>query len=338
MQVRGVIKIPTPQLPPSPPTLPPVPAPIFDYIIDIYADKVVVADSYGNTVAVLSTVSDLNSWLSSVRGKRIRINAHVEVYDTLLLTSNEYWIFGEWIHSSIYLLDKDITIYSFTNLADFLMKNFIDNAPPPDYTERDISGFKLFAPYADLNISAPMGTTLSDIMINVGRTSHSTLHGIDGDIHIMGSNIYITNSKLRNAVILAHYLGLEAACNQGYEGSWFIVSLQDTERSNISTRDCGWVTSYLRFVRIVNVGANSITNLFLEIPDTWGGTVTVDGIYTLSGDTISALNPAPSGITYQIDPNQKAIVITNSTPNDYTLVIIYTWTEPQVPFGNQGVY
>jgi hypothetical protein len=326
--VRGVIKIPTPQLPPSPPTLPPAPAPIFDYIIDIYADKVVVTDSYGSTVAVLSTVSDLNSWLSNVRGKRIKINAHVEVYDTLFLTGNEYWIFGEWIHSNIYLLDKDITIYSFTNLADALMRNFIDNAPPPDHAERDISGFKLFAPYADLYISAPEGSMLSDVMINVGRTSHSTLHGIDGDIHIMGSNIYITNSKLRNAVIIAHYLGLEAACNQGYEGSWFIVSLQDTELINVSTVDCGLVTSYLRFIRIVNVGANSTTNLFLEIPDTWGGTVTVDGIYTLSGNTISALNPAPSGITYQIDPNQKAIVITNSTPNDHTLVIIYTWTEP----------
>jgi hypothetical protein len=332
--VRGVIKLPILQ----PPAVPPALTPLFDYIIDIYADKVVITDSHGNTVATLSTVSDLNSWLSSIRGKRIRINAHVEVYDTLLLTGNEYWIFGEWIHSYIYLLDKNITIYSFTNLADALMRNFIDNAPPPDYTGRDISGFKLFAPYADLYISAPSGSMSNDVMINVGRTSHSTLQGIDGDIHIMGSNIYITNSKLRNAVILAHYLGLDAVYSQGYEGSWFIVSLQDTELSNVSTRDCGWVTSYLRFIRSVDVEANSTADLPLEIPDTWGGTVVVDGIYTLSGDTISALNPAPSGITYQIDPNQKAIVITNNTPNSYTLVIIYTWMEPQVPFGYRGVY
>jgi hypothetical protein len=125
---------------------------------------------------------------------------------------------------------------------------------------------------------------------------------------------------------------LDTVYGQNYEGSWFIVSLQDTRLNNVSTRYCGWVSSYLRFLRSVRVGANSTVTLSLEIPDTWGGMVVVDGIYVPSGDTISAFNPVPSEITYQIDPNQKAIVITNNTSNSYTLVVIYTWMEPRVIF------
>jgi hypothetical protein len=136
----------------------------------------------------------------------------------------------------------------------------------------------------------------------------------------------------RNAVILAHYLDLNTVYSQNHKGLWFIVSLQDTRLNNVSTRYCGWVSSYLRFIRFVNVGANSTVTLPLEIPDTRSGIVVVDRIYVLSGDTISAFNPAPSEITYQIDPNQKAIVITNNTPNSYTLVVIYTWMKPQVLF------
>jgi hypothetical protein len=319
------------QLPIAPaPAVPAMPA--FDYIVDIYSDRIVITASDGSTTT-LNTISDFNNWLNNVRGKKIRINAHIEVYDTLFITSNEYWIFGEWIHSYIYLLDKDIAIYSFTNLADALMNNYIDNTPPPDYQNRDISGFKLFAPYADLNIFAHKGSMLSDVMINVGYTFQSFLYGIDGDIHIMGSLISIMNSRLRNAVILAHYLDLDTVYGQNYEGSWFIVSMQDTRLNNVSTRGCGWVSSYLRFLRFVDVGANSTVTLPLEIPDTWGGIVVVDGIYVPNGDTISAFNPAPSGITYQIDLNRKAIVITNNTSNSYTLVVIYTWMEPQVTIG-----
>jgi hypothetical protein len=212
------------------------------------------------------------------------------------------------------------------------MKNYIDNAPPPDYQKRDISGFKLFAPYADLNIFAPEGSMLSDVMINVGYTDQSFIYGIDGDIHITGSIIDIMNSKLRNAVILANNLTLNTVYGQNYEGSWLIVSLQNTKLNNVSTKYCGWVSSYLRFLRSVSVGANSTVTLPLEIPDTWGGMVVVDGIYVPSGGTISAYNPVPSGITYQIDPNQKAIVITNNTSNSYTIVVIYTWIEPRVIF------
>jgi hypothetical protein len=331
--MRGVIKIPTPQLSPLPPTPPSVPTPVFDYIIDIYADKVVVTDSYGNTVATLNTVNDLNSWLSNIRGKRIKINAHVEVYDALFLTSNEYWIFGRWIRGNIYLLEKNIAIYSFTNLADFSTGNYISNTPPPDNKERDISGLRLFAPYADLNISAPEGSMLSDVMINIGYTSQSLIRGVDGDIYITGNIINIMNSRLRNTVILANNLFLDTIYGQNLEGSWFIASLQNTILWNVSTTDCGWTCLYLKFLRFINVGANSTATLPLEIPDTRGGTVVVDGIYIPSGDIIFTLNPAPSGVTYRIDPNQKAIVITNNTPNSYILAVIYTWIEPQVLIG-----
>jgi hypothetical protein len=310
---------------------PAVPAmPAFDYVIDIYANKIVVTDAYGNTVATLNTINDLNSWLSNVRGKKIRINANVEVYDTLYLTSNEYWIFGEWIHSTIYLIEKNISIYSFTSLGDSMMMNYVRNEPPPSYKYLDVSGLRLFAPYADLNIFAEEGSMQSGVVIVVGNTSQSFLGNIDGDIYIAGSMINIMDSRLRNSVILAQYLSLDNVYGENYEGTWLIISLGNTELKNTSTKNCGYSNAYLKFIRRVSVGANSTATLPLEIPDAWNGMVVVDGIYVPSGDTIYAFNPVPSGITYQIDLSQKAIVITNNTSNSYTIVVIYTWIEPSL--------
>jgi hypothetical protein len=103
---------------------------LFDYIVEIYPDKIVVTANDG-TKTTLSTIAELNDWLKSVRGKRIVVYSYTEVNDEIVLTGNKYVFFRGryyWIRIAepveLYFLGDYVeTIYNYVEGAHRLLSN-----------------------------------------------------------------------------------------------------------------------------------------------------------------------------------------------------------------------
>jgi len=315
-----------PVIPPTPPT------PVFDYVIDIYSDKVVITNPDGSTTQ-LSSISDLNNWLRNIAGKRIRVNANVEVYDDLILTPNEYWIFGEWIHGNIYLLSGKHTIISFTRLGDYLygMKTrkipcYITNYDPQIEDYVDISGSKIYSVYADLGLYGSPDMVLNDITVYILDSFGSYIEYINGDIYIQNcQELNILNSTLRNAYIEADFLRLSNVVSR-VGGVWFIKTRLHTAIDETVDPGDAFATLYLRVSGYVDVPANSSATIDLR-------TINCPTLYRVISigirkrSTSGIYNdPLPSGVTYQFDEVNKKLVLTNNTSNSYDIDILYEIT------------
>ena len=326
MQMRGVIKIPIPS-PPAPPPAP-APIPIFDYIIDIYADKVVVTDAYGNTVATLDTVNDLNNWLKNVRGKKIRINVNVVVTNDIELTQNEYWIFGEWINANVYILEPNTTIYSWAPMGNSANYAYVSNwsLNTGDYTEAHGLRFYAFT-YADIDIEGIAGVfTLQNVIIYVASTSTSYIEYVNGDLYISGGYIYISDSVFRNAYIVAwNVLYLISVTGNG---NWLIISYSTSYVEQVSLSNV--LSAYINLTHYedIAVGANSsasINLINLGVEATHYYYVKVIGLLKQPTTTTNtALDPLPSGVTWSINPDTAQLTITNNTSSSQNIEVRYS--------------
>jgi len=313
-------------------------APNFDYVIDINSSNVVIRDAYGNAT-ILNSVSDLNDWLKNVKGKKIRINANTVVVDDLYLTQNEYWIFGERIASNIYLREKNITIISFTPLGADEDGLYVTNYDPDtdDYIF-DVSGFKLFAVYADVDIQSDGSFTISDINIYILSSTRIILDTIDGNVYAIGDVIRIFNSILRKVFIFAFNELMLSNVSGGTSASlseWCIVSQAlNVVFSNVSLRnvDVAYISVIGTILATIDANSSKTFNLlkFTEtsvpryvryIVETFG-----EWREVIIGTTyirVDVANPPPSGVTYSIDPSTQQVTITNSTPNVAKVMLVY---------------
>jgi len=321
------IKPPPITAPPAPP-IPPVAA--FDYIVDIYSDKVVITDAYGSTIQ-LSTIADLNNFLSNITGKKIRINANVEVYDDLVFTPNEYWIYGEWLHGNIYLLSGKHIIVSFTGLGDqstgVQYNQMLRNVDPQTGSRTNVSGLRLYSVYADADISGTSDMVLTDVLISIEYTYYTYLGYINGDVYIHGSYMRIENSTLRNAYIDVEYLYLvNITGTNGEVGTWVIRSLSGAyiEGSvNVTPVDA------VLFLRVkIGININPNTSQTIDLPEILCSVihyrVAFIGIHKLEltpRKVTHVYDALPSGVTWYFDLSNKKLVITNSTTDAYNLAV-----------------
>ena len=317
---RGLFKIKKPTMPPTPSI------PAFDYVVDIYSDKVVITNPDGTTTQ-LSTITELNNWLRSITGKKIRINANVEVYDDIYLSPNEYWIFGEWMHGNIYLLSGKHTIISFTRLGNQMYRAFVSNYDPQTNTRTDVSGLKLYSIYAELDIHGTSDMVLRDILIYVEQTYVSYFEYIVGDVYIRGGNINFTRVTLRNAYIDADYVDLQDVISSDYIGAWVIITRYAVViRGTVDAKNTLDAMLYLRGSRFIRVGANSSATIDLPTIDSYVVHYKVVFIGVRKGSNPYYYDPLPSGVTYYFDEVNKKIVITNTTTNSYDIVLTYEIT------------
>ena len=320
MQMRGVIKIPIPQPPPPPPAPPPTPTltPIFDYIIDIYADRVVITDAYGNTVATLSTVNDLNNWLSNVRGKKIRINVNTVVTNDLVLTQNEYWVFGEWINANVYILEPNTIIYSWAPMGNGENWVFVSNWDPNigDYVEAH--GLRLYAfTYADIDIEGIEDEfTLQNVVIYVASSSTSYIMYASCDLYINGGYIWVSDAVLRNAYIVAWEV-LYLYSVTGNRGNWVIISYSTTYIEQVSLGNVVGAYMNLTHYEDISVNPNSSTTINLLSVDTGGK-------YFSKFYYVKTIVPWLSGVTWVINRDTARLTITNSTAELINIRVIYT--------------
>jgi hypothetical protein len=316
----GLFKIKKPTIPPTP-TIP-----VFDYIVDIYSDKVVVTNPDGTTTQ-LSTIADLNNWLKNITGKKIRINANVEVYNDLILTPNEYWFFGEWIHGSIYLLSGKHTIISFTRLGDKSYRAFVSNYDPTTWNKMDVSGLKLYSVYAELDIHGRSDMVLRDVLIYVEQTYESFIEYVVGDLYMRGAYISIMRSTLHNVYIDADYISLQDVTSSDYMGSWVMITRWGADlKGTVDANNTLDAMLYLRITKFVNVGGSSSITINLPTINFYFVHYRLLFIGVRKGSNPYYYDPLPSGVTYQFDEVNRKIIINNTTSNSYIIVLTYEVT------------
>jgi hypothetical protein len=306
--------------------------PVFDYVIDIYSDKVVVTASDG-TATTLNTVADLNDWLKSVRGKRIRINANVVVTQDLALTSNEYWIFGEWVRANVYVAEGNTTIISFAPLGSGWEGYYVTNMSMETGEYVDASGLKLFAVYADVDIEGGPTFTVNNISVRVLSSMYVYLIGVSGDVYAVCNWAYVFGAVLRRAYIYAYAtLHMENVEGMGYGSAWCIVSPFESTLINVVLDDVDEVYICARTAIVASLPANTsqaFDLLSVTVTGSMGAlwyTVEAFGLWrsTRAGDLwLDANEPPPQGVTYSIDLGTRSVTITNSTASPQDIVLGY---------------
>ena len=308
----------------------PVP-PAFDYIIDIYSDKIVIIASDGSTTT-LNTINDFNSWLKNVRGKKIRINTHVVVTQDLVLTSNEYWVFGDRIDANVYVVEKNITIVSFAPLGNSYEERYVQNSDPITRKAIDASGLRLFAIYADLAIDTPYSLPPSiyePVTIVLLSTTHSELIGITGDVVAQGIYLTMHYCKLGFTYIdvVEAYLANCVADNAVV----LLKTRHDTYLTNVDVSNAINFLSDMRYTWVVDVPAGESASIDLDLlKPNWEYLLYIEQVgeyneYTAPGGLyhLGYLSALPSGVSITVDAPTKSIVITNNTTNTVSVFIAY---------------
>jgi hypothetical protein len=312
------------------PTIPPTPSiPVFDYIVDIYSDKVVVTNPDGSTTQ-LSTISDLNSWLRNITGKRIRINANVEVYNDIYLSPNEYWIFGEWIRGKIYLLSGKHTIISFTRLGDLSNRSGIFNYDLQLNEYTDVSGSRIYSVYANLYLQGTDSMILNNILVYLVHASECFITYVRGSVYIInGGYISLTNSTLYDVFVDADELFLGTIASDG-TGTWTLISRYTTYfgGGGVDASQVYDIRFHFTITRTESLLANTSKTITLPSISGTGMTykVVFIGVYKRTPSHDYICNPLPSEVTYQLDATNKTLTIQNGTtsPQDIYIVIEMT--------------
>jgi hypothetical protein len=206
---------------------------MFDYIIDIYSDRIVITGAGGETTE-LSSIDELNSWFNNNKGKRIRINTHTAVYSDLILTQNEYWVIGKEIFADIVLTEKNISLYMLAPVYPYVYANYITNVDPSTSQMYDISGLNLFATLANIYIVGDPDMTITDINIFVMASKEIYIYYASGNIcapNVISFHSEASVFKLLYVVSLGRVLLYNVSPVE--DSYWFIVSLGDTHTEGL---------------------------------------------------------------------------------------------------------
>jgi hypothetical protein len=310
----------------------PVAMPAHDYVIDIYSDKVVISASDGTTTT-LNTINDLNSWLKNVKGKKIRINVNTVVANDLVLTQNEYWIFGEWIDANVYVVEPDTTIVSFAPLGSGWEGYFVTNMSPDTGDYVDVSGLKLFAVYADVDIEGGGTFSVSNTSVRILSSTHTRLVGVSGDVYTVCNWAEVIGATLRRAYIYANgMLHMENVEGMGYGSAWLIVPPFETRLCNVVLGNVDEVYICARSAIMAPLPENTSQAFdLLSVTATNSEGVlhyTVEAFGLLRGADVGGLRldanePPPPGVTYSVDLSARRVTVTNSTSSPLGIVLAY---------------
>jgi hypothetical protein len=176
---------------------------IFDYIVDLYTDRIEVTDTNGSKTT-LNSLDDLNNRLINISDKNILIRNHGDITGTLRLTSNRYVIIGEPAKFAVILTRPNIDLYhlapnltdeGITNRYDYLGEMTIINIYPIDNSN-------IFATDTDIHIECLPEGTMQNINITAIGSRNLYVCGINGGLSAVTTYANLSRLELTNGLIL----------------------------------------------------------------------------------------------------------------------------------------
>ena len=250
----------------------------------------------------LSSIDDLNNFLSTIENKKILIISYVDISQELILQKyNIYFIFGKYFYR-IFLQSK-VFLYVEAYVGE------ISNSVPNLAKSYDISGSTIIARFSDITILSS-----NDITLIVEKARAIDL------VHVYNSKIFISNA---DNVGVANFSGVAyiraySLTLSGELTDYFFEVLYNFYLSFTCIGDtCINIGSaYLTQIYDLSLTANSSYTMPIYIPD---------GI--LPDSRIFVFISGADNISYSVNINAKTITYTNNNPFNVNInvKIIIMW-------------
>jgi len=256
----------------------------YDYIIEIYDVNNIVVRSASET-KTLSSIDDLNNFLSTIENKKILVIAYVDAGQTLILQKyNVYHIFGRYFIGI--LLKSKVFLY-----AEAYINVITNREGARGEITNDISGSTIITRFSDINIA-----NSSNIMLIVEKARYVALESVTRSLVYIGDARSILMFNFDGAgVFKADDLNIS---NSSFVDIYYIESRYNFNL-NYTYTDIGLGHLVQEFN--VSINANSSYTHNIPIPD---------GI--LPNARIFVFVSGADNISYSVDVNAKTITFTNN--------------------------
>jgi hypothetical protein len=314
--------------------------PVLDYVVEIYANVVVVKSSDGR-VTELASVAELNNWLKNVRGKRIAVYSYTSVESAIVLTRNTY-VFAKGRYSYIGLAET-VELYF---LGDYV--EWIDNEPGGAYT--NISGSRLLImnagtvvlrEYAEVSQGYAEVKPLENMTVTCIGCEFVLMSGFSGGVVVLSSTV--------GSIVSGSSLDMLVA------DSWYFIVYRTTVRRVLCIRATFASLNNNTFAGYsvhADVGMPFAVTLKPSGQAGDTATITVPPLTVTSNYTVYSeievnvyvaqkgspaerldlkyLEPAGGRVSYTVDPTTATITVKNNTDSDITVYVrvrlLYTGT------------
>jgi hypothetical protein len=310
----------------------------FDYVVDIYTDRIEITDRNGSKTT-LNSIDDLNNWLLGINGKDILIWNNGDMEGTLKLTSNRYVINGRPTRFEIVLTQPNIDLYHLTPSIKvkeretnfYTIRNITMVGEPSEYgtiyrpAPIPISNVNIFAVGTTIEISSnPYETNeiYQNIHVTAINSPYISVSGIRGGVIADGIIVQIEKSELIDGLyarsyalrlfdsVIDNYLAIESKDTE-IEGNTYLATLPDIDIQSV-------------IELIVNPNASATESLPFDMHFGFSYALEIVNVYeriiTSEDNIFIPLNK--NEVDIQIDINQKTITVTNKTDREMRVDII----------------
>jgi hypothetical protein len=303
-------------------TTQPQPPQIFDYIINLYTDKIDITGSDGSKTT-LNTIDELNKWLTSVTGKNILIWNNGYMSGDFEPTSNRYVVMGLPTRFRTVLKNSDMDIYYFAqhNPEEESTTNYMTN-----YGEYQLNNVNIFAIGTPIVISNSSGEYCENIHITAIGSRYLYVRLISGGITAIASYANIIDSALIDglmltagtAEILNTIVGKHLYLDIGYIIAQPEIYLTDTVHMVYYNID-----KIPIFFGLVNPNQTVTTNV--GIMKSTYQYIYITGAYERSIYNYTILKPlSKDEAEITVDAVNGTISVTNKTTRTIDMVVIYS--------------
>jgi hypothetical protein len=308
----------------------------FNYVIDIYTNKIEIADQNGSKTT-LYDIDDLSDWLSSTTDKDILIWNHGDMTGTIKLTSNRYVIYGKPTKFKTLLTQPNIDLYYLTPSQFFDQRVFsgrwypnfaITNFDIENWNWIPISNVNIFTIGASLIIYGDFFHTeqaLENIHVTAIDSPYIYINGIKGGVISSAYITLIEGSELTDGLIaISNTLSLYKVKINNY---LFIessnASIYETDYSQVSEP----FIDIQGEIGFVNVMPNQTVSdeLPVQIGRSSEQVWEITGIYeVIYGSGYSYYLPlSRSEVDVQLNLDNNTLSITNKTSRTMSIVISF---------------
>jgi hypothetical protein len=281
----------------KPPVLP-QPAPglqLYDYIVEIYADKIVIRHAGGEIT--LQSVDKLNEWLSSVRDKKIAVFSYIPLVEDYIFLTRNFYYFAYGRFKYVFLKEGGIVLMSDAFLYEVLNAN--ESWEPTDISHSYIS---VNAEFVGLDSA---GTNITII----GYIGYISLYMTSLDT-IIARGVYFFAEECTIGYLIADYFSLIIYSSQ-INNYYLITTHYYYELHNVTINASG--EAYITVVRAIDLLAHETKTYKVHSHGVEVFYPRYVHITTYPPDA------TPVSYTYSYDSTTKELNITITNPNDGTV-------------------
>jgi hypothetical protein len=302
-------------------TIQPQPPQVFDYIINLYTDKIEVI-GYNNEKTTLNTINELNKWLTSVTGKNILIWNNGYMSGDFEPTSNRYVVMGLPTRFRTVLKNSDMDLY------------YLVHGLPEDHDDYSITNFgdyyfsnvNIFAIGQPIIIDSPSDEHLENIHITAIGSRYFYVKLISGGVTAIASHADIYDSALVDglmltagtAEILNTIVGKHLYLDIGYMSTRPEIYLTDTVHMVYYNIDK--IPVYFPGIMPYQTVSADIVS-----PGLSGEEIYITGVYkALPRSIMIPIEISKDNVDVTVNTENKKIIVLNNTGNNISVIVTYS--------------